>query len=436
MKVTPPRLAAFSFVLCAACSAFAAQKVEIPINYDEAKVPAYRLPDPLVAADGSAVRDAAAWKKRRLELLEIFAREVYGRTPAGRTPGMHWETTSVDRAALGGKAVRKEITVWFTERKEGPRMHLLVYQPAGAAGAHRPWPAFLGYNYYGNQCVNADPGITLSRAWMRSNAEFKVVDNRATEGTRGVHASRWDIETVVSRGYATATVYYGDLCEDRAEGLERDVGALLRTGSAETRATDAWGAIGIWAWGLSRALDVLAADPEIDAARVAVHGHSRLGKTALWAGAQDERFALVISNNSGCGGAALSMRVYGENVERINTSFPFWFARHFRAYNRRESALPVDQHQLIALIAPRAVHVASAEEDRWADPRGEFLAARHAVPVYALLGRRGLGVEEMPAVNQPVIGDGVAYHIRTGKHDITPYDWARYLDHADRVLRR
>ncbi|MFM9031571.1 MAG: alpha/beta hydrolase family protein, partial [Opitutaceae bacterium] len=308
MMSTPPRLAAFSWLLLAAVSASAAQKVEIPINYDEAKVPAYRLPDPLVAADGSAVRDATAWKKRRLELLEIFAREVYGRTPAGRPPGMHWETTSVDRAALGGKAVRKEITVWFTERKDGPRMHRLVYQPAGAAGAHRPWPAFLGYNYYGNQCVNADPGITLSRAWLRSNAEFKVVDNRATEGTRGVHASRWDVETVVARGYATATVYYGDLCEDRAEGLDRDAGALFRTGSAETRAPDAWGAIGIWAWGLSRALDVLAAEPEIDAARVAVHGHSRLGKTALWAGAQDERFALVISNNSGCGGAALSMR--------------------------------------------------------------------------------------------------------------------------------
>ena len=293
MKLTPPLLVS---LLLPALTFAAAPKAEIPINYDEAKVPAYQLPDPLVAADGTPVRDAAAWRKRRVELLELFSREVYGRTPAGRPAGMHWETTSVDRAALGGKAVRKEITVWFTARKDGPKMHLLVYQPPGAAADHRPWPAFLGYNYYGNQCVNADPGITLSRAWMRSNAEFKVVDSRATEGTRGVHASRWNVETVVARGYATATVYYGDLCEDRAEGLARDVGALFKTGAVEERAADAWGSIGIWAWGLSRALDVLAADPELDASRVAVHGHSRLGKTALWAGAQDERFAFVISN--------------------------------------------------------------------------------------------------------------------------------------------
>jgi len=407
------------------------------INYDEGKVPPYTLPNPLLLADGTPVRDAATWRaKRRPELLEIFSREVYGRTPGGRPAGMHWAVTSVDRAALGGKAVRKEITVWFTAKKDGPKMHLLLYQPPGAAGAHAPWPAFLGLNYNGNNCINPDPGITLATAWIRANPEFRIVNNRATDGTRGAQASRWTVETVVARGYATATVYYGDLCEDRNEGLTSDVATLFGTNPVERRRSDEWGAIGIWAWGLSRALDCLQSDPEIDAKRVAVHGHSRLGKAALWAGAQDERFAMVISNDSGCGGAALSKRDFGETVERINMSFPFWFAKAFRAYNGRESALPVDQHELLALIAPRPLHVASAEDDRWADPRGEFLAAKNAEPVYALFGQQGLGVAEWPAVNGPALGDALAYHMRTGKHDITPYDWAQYLDFADRVMKK
>ncbi len=425
-------------VLLLSCLSVSAASAPIPgFNYDERKVPPYTLPDPLVMRDGTVVREAATWRERRRpELLELYAREVYGRTPAGRPAGMHWEVTAEDRAALGGKAVRKEVTIWFTEKKDGPRMHLLIYQPAGAKGAHRPWPAFLGLNYYGNMCVNADPGIAMSTRWMRQNAEFNVVNHRATERTRGVHASRWNVETVVARGYATATVYYGDLCEDQPSGLTRDVGAMFGTGAADQRAPDAWGAIGIWAWGLSRALDYLQADSEIDGQRVAVHGHSRLGKTALWAGAQDERFAMVISNNSGEGGASLARRNFGETVARINGSFPHWFARNFRNYNDRPHELPVDQHLLVALIAPRPVHVASATADEWADPRGEFLAAKHAEPVFALFGRKGLGVSEWPAPEKPALGDGLAYHLRTGQHDITAVDWAHYLDHADRVLKR
>lgn len=405
-----------------------------PPNFDESKVPPYTLPDPLVGADGQPVRNAADWRaRRRPELLELFTREVYGRTPEGRPREMHWATTSVDRHALGGKATRKEVTVWFTARKDGPKMHLLVYQPNGDAA---PWPVFLGLNYFGNHCVNPDPGITLSSAWMRASPEFGIVNHRATEATRGVHSYRWNIEAVIARGYATATVYYGDLCPDNDHGIEESVGAHYRTGSVNRRAPDAWGSIGIWAWGLSRALDCLEQDPELDARRVALHGHSRLGKAALWAGAQDERFALVISNNSGAGGAALAKRIFGETVALSNSrhSTP-WYSLNYRRYDDNEAALPVDQHQLLALIAPRPLYVASSAQDRGADPKGEFLSIRHADPVYRLLGRKGLGVSEMPPIDQPAHGDGPAYHVRAGNHDITLYDWVQFMDFADRELR-
>lgn len=432
-KSTAP-FTAFLLAASALPVGMAAPEPRPGINYDEAKVAPYTLPDPLVTADGSRIRDAQTWRaKRRPEMLELFAREIYGRTPGGQPAGMHWAVTSSDRHALGGKAVRKEITVWFTGDKKGPKMHLLVYQPPGEAGCHAPWPAFLGLNFYGNQSVHADPGITMAPGWMRPNEKQKIVNNRAS--ARGTHAESWHIEAVVARGYATATVHYADLCEDRPEGLTSDVGKVFETAAMESRKPDEWGAIGMWAWGLSRALDVLQDDREIDGRRVAVHGHSRLGKAALWAGAQDERFAMVISNNSGCGGAALSMRDFGETVKWINTSFPHWFAKAFRAYNGREAALPVDQHVLLSLIAPRPLHVGSAEDDEWADPRGEFLATKHAEPVYALFGRKGLGVAEWPAVNHPVLGDGLAYHYRTGEHRMTPYDWERYMEFADRVMK-
>jgi hypothetical protein len=395
-------------------------------NYDETLVPQFTLPDPLLTERGRRIKSARAWRsQRRPELLRLFETHVYGKMP-GPTKRMEFEVRSVDAAALEGKATRKEVRIQFTGQPDAPGLDLLIYLPNGRSG---PVPVFMGLNFNGNHTVHSDPGITVAR---RPGGSASEGGTDPSEKARGSSGSRWPVEMLLERGYGLVTAYYGDLEPDRAGRWGDGVRRLFRPnpGSKEYPA-DGWGAIGAWAWGLSRAMDYVEIDRELDGARVALLGHSRLGKTALWAGAQDERFGIVISNNSGCGGAALSRRQFGETVERITRVFPHWFCARFGEYGGREDRLPVDQHQLIALIAPRPVYVASAAEDLWADPRGEFLAAQGAEPVYALFGRNGLGVEAMPAVDQPV-GDFIGYHVRTGKHDVTAYDWEQYLRFADR----
>ncbi|MDP7440946.1 MAG: acetylxylan esterase [Verrucomicrobiota bacterium] len=395
-------------------------------NYDEAKVPKYELPDPLTMRDGTKVKSASDWiEKRRPEMLELFREHVYGRSPE-RPSGLKFKVIQNDATALDGRAIRREVLITFARKEATPEATLLIYLPRNTNG---PVPAFLTINFDGNHTIHPDPGISITRSWVRNIKDWGIKNNRADTLSRGAKRSRWAVEKTLTRGYALATIYYGDIDPDYDDGFSNGVHRLYPKPKP-----DEWGSISTWAWGLSRCLDYLETDRDINASKVAVMGHSRLGKTALWTGAQDDRFALVISNNSGCGGASLSRREFGETVRRINTSFPHWFCDNFTKYNDRVNDLPVDQHMLIALSAPRPVYIASATGDRWADPKGEFLSGHHADPVYELFGLKGVGITRQPAADHPV-GHHIGYHLRTGKHDVTDYDWEQYLKFADRHLK-
>lgn len=393
-------------------------------NYDEDKVPEYKLPDPLVMADGTPVKDAAMWRKqRRPEILGLFAEQVYGVTPKGKVK-LRTEVLEIDKAAHGGLATRKQVRVWFGAAADAPFMDLLMYFPNSVKGRA---PAFLGLNFGGNHTVQPDAEIRVTKSWVRSAAS----NHQASEKDRGNDAESWPVDMILKRGYAVVTAYYGDIDPDFDDGFKNGVHALFGKPAANE-----WGSLGAWAWGLSRAMDVLEKEKLVDASRVAVMGHSRLGKATLWAGAQDERIAIVISNDSGEGGAALARRKFGETTERINTSFPHWFAGNFKQYNGKEETMPVDQHMLLALIAPRPLYVNSASEDAWADPRGEFLSALAADPVYRLLGYPGLLIREFPGVEKPTIEGTIGHHIRKGKHDVRAYDWTQWMNFADRHFKK
>ncbi|MCB0599579.1 MAG: hypothetical protein KDC28_00065 [Saprospiraceae bacterium] len=400
------------------------------VNYDETRVPAYSLPDPLGLPDGNPVRGMNEWvHERRPQIVRAFEHEMYGKMPDQQLTPTYTVLEESD-TAIHGLAVRRQVEITFENNGHRLKMLLLVYLPRGNEQA----PLFVGLNFYGNQTITTDPAVLLTTSWVPNNTEFGIQDNHASEASRGVRISRWTVEKIISAGYGLATMYYGDIDPDRDDFTDGVHPLFYRKGQMRPDA-DEWGAIGAWAWGLMRIMDYLQQDSRVDPSRIVLMGHSRLGKAALWAGALDPRYAIVISNDSGCGGAALSRRKYGETVQTINTAFPHWFCTNFKQYGDHEADLPVDQHELIALIAPRPVYIASAQEDQWADPKGEYLSGLHASPVYALFGLLGLESATPPAVNDPVMHD-IGYHIRTGGHDVKDYDWEQYILFADMHFKR
>ena len=363
-----------------------------------------------------------AWTtRRRPEILAIYETEVYGKAPA-KPAKLNYEVKSVEKGALGGKAVRKIVTVFFGETRVRPKMDLLVYLPAGAK---KPVPVFLGLSFSGIHTVANDPGVPLARA-----VGARTSNSRRRRRLAGAGAPQWQVDKILAAGYGLATVYYGEIEPDFVGGMKYGIRPLFfKPGQTEPAPGRMGRDRGVGLGGQPRHGLPGEGQGRGRASTSRCSATRGSGKTALWAGAQDTRFSIVISNESGEGGAAISRRDYGERTKDLNTRFPHWFDGNFKKYSEREDEMPFDSHLLLSLIAPRGLYVASAEDDQWSDPKGEFLGAANASPVWELFGKKGIGTMEMPGLHQPV-GDHVRYHIRAGKHDVTAYDWEQYLKFA------
>jgi hypothetical protein len=417
-------LAAAGLLLLAALPASAADPAR-PAFPPPDKLPSRAdLPDPLVTLDGKRVTTKEQWfAERRPELKALFQHYMYGYLPPAVKVTARVEHE--DKKAFGGKATLREIALSFGP-PETPKIHLLLVVPNNRKG---PAPVFVGMNFCGNHALVDDPAVRLPTAWMYPN-HVGVKDNRATDAGRGKEADVWALEQSIDRGYAVATFYNGDVDPDRKEAREGIQSHIQpKTGPNE------WGTIAAWAWGIHRAVDYLVTNPELDAKRIAVVGHSRLGKTALLAAALDDRIALAIPHQAGCGGTgpSRSKNPKAETVKRINDSFPHWFDGAFKEFNDQIDRLPFDQNCLVAVVAPRPVLFSNAVEDEWANPSGQFEVLKAANPVYKPLGVEGLGAETMPEENR-LLDSRLGYYIRPGKHSMTKGDWKVFLDFADKNL--
>lgn len=371
----------------------------------ESEVPEYELPDLLKARDGSTVSSPEEWSSRRCEILELFRTHMFGNRPAA-PDRLSFHLVEKEDEALENRASMRRISITSTVEDRDHQFELILFLPAEAK---KPVPVFL----------------------LMNNR-----DSRNTDPHRGEISEFWPVEEVIRRGYGIAAIQNNELAPDDTDHYHEGVIRLFEGSAAEEeRPPDAWGALAAWGWGASRVMDYFETNPDVDESRIALLGHSRGGKASLWAGAEDERFALVISNQSGAGGAALSRRRYGETVEAVNR-FEHWFNDHFNAFNDREDELPFDQHMLISLLAPRPVYIGSADADLWADPRGEFLSLVHASGAYELWNYLPVDPEQMPALNTSVNFGHRGYHVRSGSHDLNMTDWHHYMDFADALWLR
>lgn len=357
------------------------------------------IPSPLITLKGEQVDSPEKWKERRSEILELFRENVYGRPPSRRPGEIQFKVIHLATDALDGNATLKQVRISYTGPGGNGAINLILYVPNTPT---KPVPCFLFICNRNSE--NIDPARVMKTPF-------------------------WPVEQIVARGYAAAAFYNSDVASDQVDGFSSGVFQVFSP-NAE-RQSNSWGAIAAWSWGASLAMDYLETDSSIDSRRVAVVGHSRCGKAAMWAGAEDPRFAMVVSNNSGCTGAAMARGKAGERIRDINEKFPHWFCQNYNQFNDSEQKLPLDQHMLVSLIAPRFLYISSASEDKWADPKSEFRSAILANPVYQLFKVVGLAKTEMPKTEVPLHHGNIGYHLRTGKHDLTEYDWNQFMDFAD-----
>jgi hypothetical protein len=407
----------------AGCAARAAQP-----NFPEASALPKKttMPDPLVMLNGDRVSSKEQWyQKRRPELKALFQHYMYGQIPAPAR--LQTKVIGEYPDFLEGKATLKLISL-ETGPEKAPRIDLLLVIPNQRSA---PAPVFLTMNFCGNQALTADPRVPLAHSWVGNNCGGS--GNRATDASRGVHATNWPLAEIVGRGYALASFYSGDADPDRRDASLGVYEWLAHGDPGQNNPTNR-GTLAAWAWGFHRCVDYLVSDPALDSHRIAALGHSRNGKTALLATAFDDRIAMAFPHQAGCGGSAPSRGKIGESVKAINDQFPHWFDGQFKQFNDDPEKLPFDQNCLVALCAPRPVLFSAAEGDQWANPAGQFEVLKAADPVYRFLGVEGLSAREMPPHGK-LIDSRLGYYIRDGKHSMGAEDWPVFLDFADRHLK-